>query len=68
MGDGNSCPLFLWGMIMEKEERKARMNELLDKEDFNYTDYLELKSLIDEDEKEYYGMKDRFMKAVYGMK
>ena len=55
-------------MIMEKEERKARMNELLDKEDFDYKDYLELKSLIDEDEKEYYGLKDRFMKAVYGMR
>lgn len=53
---------------MEKEERTRRMNELLDKEDFDYKDYLELKSLIDEDEKEYYGLKDRFMKAVYGMK
>ena len=62
-----AVPFSCGGMIMEKEERKARMNELLDKDDFNYTDYLELKSLIDEDEKEYYDLKDRFMKAVYGM-
>lgn len=43
------------------------MNELLDKENFDYMDYLELKSLIEEDEKEYYDMKDRFMQVVYGM-
>lgn len=53
---------------MEKEERKARMNELLDKDNFDYKDYLELKTLIDEDEKEYYDMKDKFREAVYGMK
>jgi hypothetical protein len=63
-----AVPFSLWGMIMEKEERKARMNELLDKDNFDYKDYLELKNLIDEDEKEYYDMKDKFMKAVYGMK
>lgn len=44
------------------------MNELLDKKDFDYKDYLELKKLIDEDEKEYYDLKKRFMKAVYGMR
>lgn len=44
------------------------MNELLDKEDFDYKDYLELKALIDEDKKEYYNLKDRFIKAVYGMR
>lgn len=56
------------GIIMEKEERRKRMNELLDKEDFDYKDYLELKALIDEDKKEYYNLKDRFIKAVYGMR
>lgn len=63
-----AVPFSLWGMTMEKEERKTRMNELLDKDNFDYKDYLELKTLIDEDEKEYYDMKDRFMEAVYGMK
>lgn len=29
--------------------------------------YLELKSLIKEDEKEYYDMKDKFMQVAYGM-
>lgn len=67
MGDGYCCPLFLWGMIMEKEERRQRMNELLDKENFDHMDYLELKSLIKEDEKEYYDMKDKFMQVAYGM-
>lgn len=62
-----AVPFSLWGMTMEKEERKTRMNELLDKDNFDYKDYLELKTLIDEDEKEYYDMKDRFMEAVYGM-
>ena len=63
-----AVPFSLWGMIMNVEERKKRMNELLDKDNFDYKDYLELKTLIDEDEKEYYDMKDRFMVAVYGMK
>lgn len=53
-------------MIMDKEERKTRMNELLDKEDFDHNDYLELKSLIEEDEKEYYDMKEKYLKAAYG--
>lgn len=63
-----AVPFSLWGMIMNVEERKKRMNELLDKDNFDYKDYLELKTLIDEDEKEYYDMKDRFTEAVYGMK
>ena len=62
-----AVPFSLWGMIMEKEERRQRMNELLDKENFDHMDYLELKSLIKEDEKEYYDMKDKFMQVAYGM-
>jgi len=31
-------------------------------------DYQELKILLAEDEKEYYNLKERFMKAVYGMR
>ena len=53
---------------MDKEQRTKRLIELLEKEDFDCKDYDELKNLIDEDEKEYYDMKDKFMKAVYGMK
>jgi len=30
-------------------------------------DYQELKILLAEDEKEYYNLKERFMKAVYGI-
>lgn len=66
MGDGYCCPLFLWGMIMKVEERKKRMNELLDKDDFNFEDYQELKVLLVEDEKEYYNMKEKYLKAAYG--
>ena len=44
------------------------MNELLDKEDFNYDDYMELKVLIDDMEKEYYSLKERYTKAVYNIK
>lgn len=44
------------------------MNELLDKDNFDYKDYQELKDLLAEDEKEYYNFKERFMKAVYGMR
>ena len=41
------------------------MNEILDKDDIDYRDYQELQSLIAEDEKEYYNMKDKFLKAAY---
>ena len=55
------------GIIMEKEERRKRMNEILDKDNFDYKDYQELKVLLAEDEKEYYNLKERFMRAVYGI-
>lgn len=60
--------LFLMGYCMDIEERRKRMNELLDKDNFDYKDYQELKDLLAEDEKEYYNFKERFMKAVYGMR
>lgn len=44
------------------------MNELLDKEDFDYQDYKELKLLIKDMEEEYQKMKERYMRAVYGIK
>jgi hypothetical protein len=53
---------------MDIEERRKRMNDLLDKDNFDYKDYQELKDLLAEDEKEYYNLKERFMKAVYGMR
>jgi hypothetical protein len=56
------------GYCMDIEERRKRMNELLDKDNFDYKDYQELKDLLAEDEKEYYNLKERFMKAVYGMR
>ena len=56
------------GYNMEREERLRRMNELLDKEDFNYDDYKELKVLIKDMEDEYHKMKERYTRAVYGLK
>lgn len=56
------------GYCMDIEERRKRMNELLDKDNFDYKDYQKLKDLLAEDEKEYYNLKERFMKAVYGMR
>ena len=40
------------GVDMEREERLIRMEELLDKEDFNEVDYNELKKLINDMENE----------------
>lgn len=53
---------------MDREKRLERMNELLDKEDFDYYDYKALEELIKEMEKEYQDLKKRFMKAAYGAK
>ena len=50
---------------MNKEERDKRINELLDKEDFSCEDYVEVKNLISESEKEYYEMRRRFQEVVY---
>ena len=36
---------------MDREERLKKMNELLDKEDFDYKDYQELEALISDMEK-----------------
>ena len=60
MGDGNSCPLFLWGVIMEKEQRTQRIIELLKKEDMDSKDYDELISLVREDERESYRLKEKY--------
>ncbi len=59
---------FFMGYCMDIEERRKRMNDLLDKDNFDYKDYQELKDLLAEDEKEYYNLKERFMRAVYGMR
>lgn len=53
---------------MEREERLRRMNELLDKEGFDYKDYKELKELIKDMEEEHRKLKERYMKAVYNIK
>ena len=44
------------------------MNELLDKDDFNFEDYQKLKVLLVEDEKEYYNMKEKYLKVAYATK
>ena len=53
-------PLFLWGMIMDKEQRTNRIIELLEKEDMDSKDYDELISLIRENEREYYRLKEKY--------
>jgi hypothetical protein len=66
MGDGNSYPLFLWGIIMEKEQRTKRIIELLEKEDFDCKDYEELKGLLAENDKEYYRLKEKYRDSAFG--
>ena len=53
---------------MDREERLEKMNRLLDKEDFDYKDYMELEALISDMEKEYYDLKKRYQKLVYNTK
>ena len=56
------------GDVMEKEERLRRMNELLDKEDFNDKDYQELRELIREMENERRVLREKYAHTVYNIK
>lgn len=47
-------------MIMDKEQRTNRIIELLEKEDMDSKDYDELISLIRENEREYYRLKEKY--------
>ena len=49
-------------------ERIDRMNELLDKEDFNEQDYVELRRLVKEMEDERRKLKEKYARTVYGIK
>ena len=53
---------------MDREERYRRMNELLDKEDFNEVDYRELRSLIKEMENERRKLREKYAQTVYNIK
>ena len=53
---------------MEKEEKLRRMNELLDKEDFNDKDYQELRELIREMENERRVLREKYAHTVYNIK
>lgn len=53
---------------MEREERLRRMEELLDKEDFNYADYKELRELINEMENDRRRLREKFAHTVYNIK
>ena len=53
---------------MDREERLRRMEELLDKEDFNYQDYIELKNLINEMENERRRLREKYAQTVYNIK
>ena len=44
------------------------MEELLDKEDFNYQDYIELKNLINEMENERRRLREKYAQTVYNIK
>lgn len=47
-------------VIMDKEQRTERINELLNKEDMDSKDYDELISLVREMEREYYRLKEKY--------
>lgn len=49
---------------MEKEE----LDRLLDKDDFNFEDYMELKKILAEKEKEYYRLREKYREAAFGKK
>ena len=53
---------------MEREERLRRMDELLDKEDFDYLDYIELRDLIKEMENERRRLREKYAHTVYNIK
>ena len=56
------------GGEMDKDERLRRMEELLDKEDFNEVDYRELRELIIEMENERRAMREKYAHTVYNIK
>lgn len=56
------------GGEMDKDERLRRMEELLDKEDFNEVDYKELRELIIEMENERRAMREKYAHTVYNIK
>ena len=51
-----------------EDERLRRMDELLDKEDFDYLDYKELRELIKEMENERRKLREKYAKTVYNIK
>lgn len=53
---------------MNREERLRRMEELLDKEDFNEVDYRELRELIKELENERRRLREKYAHTVYNIK
>lgn len=53
---------------MNREERLRRMEELLDKEDFNEVDYRELRDLINEMENERRRLREKYAHTVYNIK
>lgn len=55
-------------VVMNKEERDKRINELLDKEDFDYKDYEEIDSLIKAMEADYYDLRRKYQRALMNIK
>lgn len=53
---------------MDREERLTRMNELLDKEDFDDRDYRELRDLINDMENERRKLREKYAHTVYNIK
>ena len=53
---------------MNKETRTRRIIELLNKEDLNCEGYDELKRLLEEDDKEYYHLKEKYKDYMYETK
>ena len=53
---------------MNSEEKTRRMDELLDKEDFNEVDYRELRELIIDMENERRKLREKYAHTVYNIK
>ena len=53
---------------MNSEQRTKRIIELLEKDDFNCKDYEELKKLLEENDRAYYRLREKYRESVFATK